>query len=61
LEEDGWMDASKEGELQAEVRRLRGELAMSHNAVRLLLMEVEALREWRDALEFPYLLMRADR
>jgi hypothetical protein len=37
-------------ELQAEIRRLRGELAMSHNAVGLLLMEVETMRERSEVL-----------
>jgi hypothetical protein len=41
------------GELRAEIRHLHGELAMSHNVVRLLLREVEALREWRQASELP--------
>ncbi len=56
MEEGGWMNARQVDdqevcELRAEIRRLHGELAMSHSAVRLLLMEVEALREWRETLE----------
>ena len=56
VEECGWMntcqvDDPEVGELRAEIRHLHGDLATSHNAVRLLLMEVEALREWRVALE----------